>query len=72
MRKLSETEILSLNKLLQLETSAITKARIMVPMIEDERLKGIAETSVLSSEARIKNIQQFLNENNIIDTVEVH
>lgn len=72
MRKLSEAELLNLNKLLQMETSSITKARVMSPMIEDERLKGMTETSILACEARIKQIQQFINENSIIDSREVH
>jgi hypothetical protein len=72
MRTLSEAEILNLNKLLQAETSAITKTRMIIPAIDDEKLKGVAETSVLACEARIKQIQQFINENDIIDTMEVH
>lgn len=72
MRKLSEVEILNLNKLLQLETNGVTKARMMIPAINDSDLKRAAETSILSSEVRIKGIQQFINENNIISNVEVH
>lgn len=72
MRNLSEAEILNLNKLLQAETAAITKARMIIPAIDDEKLKGVAEASVLSCETRIKQIQQFINENDIIGSMEVH
>lgn len=72
MRKLSEAEILSINKLLHMETSAITKSRVLVPAIDDQTLKGVAEASVLSCEARIKLIQQFINENAVIAPMEVN
>ncbi len=72
MRNLSEAEVLNLNKLLQAETTGVTKARMMIPAINDEELRRTAETSILACEARIKGIQQFIAENNIIDTVEVH
>lgn len=72
MRNLSEAELLNLNKLLQSETAAISKARMIIPVIDDTELRRITETSILACEARIKGIQQFIVENNIIDTVEVH
>jgi hypothetical protein len=72
MRKLSEVEIINLNKVLQLETSGVTKARMMIPAINDSDLRRAAETAILSSEVRIKGIQQFIVENNIINSVEVH
>ena len=72
MRSLSEAELLSLNMLLQSETSGISKTRMMVPAINDEKLKGIAETSILACEARIRGIQQFISENAVINSVEVH
>ncbi|HYF81823.1 MAG TPA: hypothetical protein VEB00_02170 [Clostridia bacterium] len=72
MRSLSEAELLNLNKLLQAEASGVTKARMMIPAINDDELRRTAETSILTCEARIKGIQQFITENNIINTVEVH
>jgi hypothetical protein len=72
MRKLSEAEVLNLNKLLQAEANAVPKARIMIPVISDDELRRTAETSILACEARIKIIQQFITENKIIDTAEVH
>ncbi|KUO75908.1 MAG: hypothetical protein APF77_07755 [Clostridia bacterium BRH_c25] len=72
MRNLSEAEMLNLNKLLQAETYSISKARMIIPAIDDEKLKGMAETSVLACEMRIKGIQQFINENGVINTLEVH
>lgn len=72
MRNLTEAEMLNLNKLLQAEANGVTKARMMFPAINDEELRRTAETSILASEARIKGIQQFITENKIINTLEVH
>ncbi|HYE82996.1 MAG TPA: hypothetical protein VEG39_12630 [Clostridia bacterium] len=72
MRNLSEAEMLNLNKLLQAETTAISKARMLIPVIDDTELKRATETSILTCEVRIKGIQQFIQENNIIDGAEVH
>lgn len=72
MRNLSEAEILNLNKLLQAETTGVTKARMMIPAIDDDELRRASETSILACEVRIKGIQQFITENNIINTAEVH
>lgn len=72
MRKLSEAEVLNLNKLLQAEANAVTKARMMIPAINDEDLRRTSETSILACEMRIKGMQQFITENNIINTAEVH
>lgn len=72
MRKLSQEELINLNKLLQAETSAISKARMIVPAIDDKKLREMVEVSIASCEARIKGIQQFINENDIISTTEVH
>lgn len=72
MRKLSESELLSLRELLQAETNVLIKKKMTTPMVNDEDLKRLTEASVMSCEARIKGIQQFINENGIIDMTEVH
>ena len=72
MRKLSEEEILNINKLLLMEINEVTKARMLVPAINDDDLRRAVETNILAREVRIKGIQQFINENNIINSPEVH
>jgi len=72
MRKLSDTELLNLNKMLQMETNQVTKTKAMITAINDEDLRRISETFIAANEVRIKGIQQFINENNIISNLEVH
>jgi len=72
MRQLSQGELLSLRELLQAETNTLIKKKMTAPMVNDEDLKRLIENSVMSCEARIKSIQQFINENGIIDATEVH
>lgn len=72
MRKLSESEKLNLSKMLQMETNTVTKTKMIVSAINDDELRRATETSILAGEARIKGIQQFINENNVISNTEVH
>ncbi len=72
MRKLTEIEILNLKKMLKGESTEVIKARMLIPAINDDELRRASETSILTAEARIKGIQQFINENNILSSVEVH
>ncbi|MCK8827639.1 hypothetical protein MWH25_07770 [Natroniella acetigena] len=72
MRELTQAEKLTLRELLQMETNALTKAKATQEMIGDEDLKKEAESSILAMEGRIKGMQQFINENNLINSKEVH
>ncbi|MCK8817138.1 hypothetical protein MWH28_07165 [Natroniella sulfidigena] len=72
MRELTQAEKLTLRELLQMETNALTKAKATQEMIGDEALKKEAESAILAMEGRIKGMQQFINENNIINSQEVH
>jgi hypothetical protein len=71
MRKISDSEILSLRELLQMETNALAKARVSQAAIGDDDLKKAAESGILAMEGRIKAMQQFINENQILGTEEV-
>jgi ferritin-like metal-binding protein YciE len=71
MRKLSESEMLSLTGLLKMEKDALAVSKAMQALITDEELKKQTESGILAAEGRIKGIQQFINENNIITTEEV-
>lgn len=65
MRKLAESEIISLTGLLKMENEGLAVARGMQTLISDDELKKQAEASILVTEGRIKGIQQFINENKI-------
>jgi hypothetical protein len=71
MRKLSDTEILSMTTLLKMERDGLAVSRAMQALIADDELKKQAETSILATEGRIKGVQQFINENNVTTTREV-
>jgi len=65
MRKLSEVEVLSLTSLLKMEQDGLIVQKAI------NTLKRQGEASVLASEGRIKGLQQFINENEIITPREV-
>ncbi|MGI6702528.1 MAG: hypothetical protein ACOX42_00545 [Clostridia bacterium] len=72
MRSLSDIEMLSLTELLQMETNALTKVKAARALANDQELQRMIEASILAAEGRIKGMQQFINENNIVHTGEVH
>lgn len=72
MRKLSETEILSLREMLQMETNNLITIKRMDSRLTDEQLKKHVKSAILANESRIKGIQQFINENQVINMTEVH
>lgn len=71
MRKLSEAELLTLTGMLKMETEGLAVAKATQMLIEDNDLKRAAETGILAAEARIKGMQQFINENQVLGTGEV-
>lgn len=66
MRQLTAAEVLSLTKLLEMETNALTVAKTSLMAISDEQLKSLAQTGISTAEARIMGIQQFIAENNVV------
>ncbi|MBE6068494.1 MAG: hypothetical protein E7211_12500 [Clostridium lundense] len=70
MRKLSEAEVLSLTSMLKMEKDGLAVSKAMQGLISDKELKEQAEAGILATEGRIKGIQQFINENNIIQEVQ--
>ncbi|MBM7869981.1 ferritin-like metal-binding protein YciE [Clostridium pascui] len=70
MRKLSEAEVLSLTSMLKMEKDGLAVSKAMQGLISDQELKQQAEAGILAAEGRIKGIQQFINENNIIQEVQ--
>ncbi|KEI97653.1 hypothetical protein [Clostridium botulinum] len=71
MRKLSEVEVLSLASLLKMEQDGLIVQKAMNTLITDDNLRRQGEDSALASEGRIKGLQQFINENEIITSREV-
>lgn len=72
MRKLSEAELLSLTGMLKMETEGLAVAKATQMLIEDEELRKSAEAGIMAAEARIKGMQQFINENQVLGTGEVN
>lgn len=66
MRKISNGEVLSLTKLLKMEKDGLAVSRAMQLLIEDDELKRQAEAGILATEGRIKGLQQFITENQVI------
>lgn len=71
LRKLSPGEILSLNKLLQMEAQGLSIARAGMAAITDEQLNTLTQSGITATEARIMGLQQFIAENHVTPTGEV-
>ena len=65
MRQLTDLEILSLTKMLEAETYSLAMARTSIMAISDEQLKTLAQSGIVTTEARIAGLQQFIVENQI-------
>ena len=66
MRVLSDSEMLSLREMLQMESNALAKAKATQMAVTDEELTRQVESSIMAGEKRVKGIQQFISENNIL------
>lgn len=71
MSRISTAEMLQLRELLQMETNAVAKAKATQVLIKDSEMLTLAKSGIQAGEARIKNLQKFVSENNIV-TSEVH
>jgi len=65
VRKVNDSEILSLTKMLEAETYSLAIARASIMAISDEQLKSLAQSGINTAEARITGLQQFITENQI-------
>lgn len=68
MRQLAPAEMLSLRELLQMETNSLAQARAIQMVVTDDELKREVQAGILAAEGRIKSMQQFINENKVVDT----
>lgn len=66
MRVLSDSEMLSLREMLQMETNALAKAKATQIAVTDDELTCQVKASIMAGEKRVKGIQQFISENNIL------
>ncbi len=66
MRNLSPNEILSLNSLLAAETNGLALAQVITATVKDHKLQDLTQMGIDSCDARIRTIQQFLSENQVI------
>lgn len=71
MRILSETEKISLARVIKMESDGLLMQRAINMLISDEDLKRQSESSILATEGRIKAMQQFIVENEILISEEV-
>ncbi|MEL7633006.1 MULTISPECIES: hypothetical protein [Sporomusa] len=65
MRQLTPVEVLSLAKLLEMETNALTVAQASLMAISDEQLKTMTQAGIAATQARVAGLQQFVVENKI-------
>lgn len=65
LRQLTSIEVLSLAKLLEMESNSLAVAQASLIAISDEKLKNMAQASISAQQARIAGLQQFITENNI-------
>ncbi|ERJ12216.1 hypothetical protein [Haloplasma contractile] len=72
MRELSVAEILSLSSILTLEKDVLAVTRVLVDFITEDDLKKQVEAGILDTEERIRGIQQFIEENKLIDQEEAN
>lgn len=68
MKQLTAAEILSLTKLLEMETNSLAVARTTMMAISNEQLKTLTQSGISTTEARIMGFQQFISENNLVTT----
>lgn len=66
MKNLAPNEILALSALITMETQGLAFAKASIPAMEDEQLRTMTETAIMSAEARIQGMQQLIHDKNIL------
>lgn len=69
MRKITPTEMLALTSLLSMETTTLANAKTVIEYVKNDELKNLLDSFIHISEGKVKNMQQFVVENNIIGEV---
>jgi len=57
MRQLTAVEVLSLTKLLEMESNALTVAQASLMAVSDEQLKTMTQSGIVATQARIAGLQ---------------
>ncbi len=65
MKNLAQNEILALSALISMETQGLALAKASINAVEDEQLRTMTETAIMSAEARIQGMQQLIHDKNI-------
>jgi hypothetical protein len=65
LKNLAQNEILALSALISMETQGLALAKASINAVEDEQLRTMTETAIMSAEARIQGMQQLIHDKNI-------
>lgn len=65
MREMAAGELLSMAKMLQMETDALALATAIRTAVSDGPLKELVDSGIIAGKARIEELQRFVNENEI-------
>ncbi|HOQ10250.1 MAG TPA: hypothetical protein PLG09_09030 [Syntrophomonadaceae bacterium] len=65
MKNLAPNEILALSALITMETQSLALAKAAINALNDEELRTMTETAIMSAEARIQGMQQLIHDKNI-------
>jgi hypothetical protein len=65
LKNLAQNEILALTALISMETQGLALAKASINAVEDEQLRTMTETAIMSAEARIQGMQQLIHDKNI-------
>jgi len=65
LKDLTQNEILALGALITMETQGLALTKAAVHAINDEQLKTMTETAIMSAEARIQGMQQLIHDKNL-------
>lgn len=68
MRHVTTNELLALNKFLQMETNSLAMAKVSIKAVSDGQLKTLYEAGITAAEGRVRGLQQFIAENDVLTT----
>lgn len=66
MRQLTPSELVFISKIMQMEAAELSVIKASLDLASDDQLKTTVKNYILNSESRLKGLQQFITENNII------
>lgn len=65
--KVTQSELLSLDKTLRLEMTGLAMAKAGRGVVTDNELASLIDSGIVSAEARIKGLQKFISDNAVIE-----